>query len=149
MSRYLIDRIRSLPNVTLHTHSTVAVLHGEPGGLSGVTVLCRATGEPVHTNFDVRQVFSFVGADPNSHWLHSCPVRLDKKGFVLTGVDVPEPDRPMRYSLETSVPGVFAIGDVRANSTKRVAAAVGEGAAAVAQIHAYLSQQPQVEHVAK
>ena len=148
MSRYLIDRIKSLSNVTLHTHSTVATLHGEQGGLSGVTVLCRASGEPVNTDFEVRQVFSFVGADPNSGWLHTCPVQLDGKGFVLTGADVHESDRVMRYPLETSVPGVFAIGDVRANSTKRVAAAVGEGAAAVAQIHAYLAQLPRTEQVA-
>jgi thioredoxin reductase (NADPH) len=140
MSRYLIDRIKSLPNVTLHAHTTVKTLHGEQGGLSGVTVLCRSTGEPVDKGFDVRQVFSFVGADPNSTWLRTCPVQLDDKGFVVTGADVREPDRAMRYSLETSVPGVFAIGDVRANSTKRVAAAVGEGAAAVAQVHAFLAQ---------
>jgi len=145
MSRYLIDRIKSLPNVTLHAHSTVAALHGEQGGLSGVSVLCRASGEPVNTDFNVRQVFSFVGADPNSDWLHTCPVQLDGKGFVLTGADVREPDHAMQYSLETSVPGVFAIGDVRANSTKRVAAAVGEGAAAVAQIHTYLAQLAPLE----
>ncbi|HEX7641861.1 MAG TPA: FAD-dependent oxidoreductase [Burkholderiaceae bacterium] len=148
MSRYLIDRIKALPNVTLHTHSTVTALHGEQGGMSGVTVLCRATGEPVNNDFDVRQVFSFVGADPNSAWLRTCPVQLDGKGFVVTGADVREPDRAMHYSLETSVPGVFAIGDVRANSTKRVAAAVGEGAAVVAQVHTYLAQLAQSARVA-
>ena len=111
-------------------------------------MLCLASGEAVNKGFDVRQVFSFVGADPNSNWLHTCPVQLDAKGFVVTGADVREPDRVMRYSLETSVPGVFAIGDVRANSTKRVAAAVGEGAAAVAQIHAYLAQLVQTAQVA-
>ena len=140
MSRYLIDRIMGLPNVTLHPHTTVTTLHGEQGDMSGVTVLCRASGAPENLNFDVRQVFSFVGADPNSNWLDTCPVQLDGKGFVVTGADVHEADRVMKYSLETSVPGVFAIGDVRANSTKRVAAAVGEGAAVVAQVHAYLGQ---------
>jgi thioredoxin reductase (NADPH) len=139
MSRYLIDRIQSLANVTVHTHSTLTTLHGEAGNMSSVSYICRAKGEDEINTLDVRQVFSFVGADPNSGWLASCPVQLDDKGFVLTGADVREPNRPLQYSLETSVPGVFAIGDVRRNSTKRVAAAVGEGAGVVAQIHAYLA----------
>ena len=141
MSRYLIDRIKSLANVTLHTHSTLTTLHGDQGGMSHVTYVCCASGSDVAGTLDVRQVFSFVGADPNSDWLSSCPVQLDDKGFVLTGTDVREPERVMQYSLESSVPGVFAIGDVRRNSTKRVAAAVGEGAGVVAQIHAYLAQK--------
>lgn len=98
----------------------------------------------------VRWVFLFVGADPNTGWLGDCGVGVDDKGFIRTGADVapaqcPPCSRgpggvPVRLALQTSVPGVFAIGDVRAGSTKRVAAAVGEGAAVVAQIHAFLGR---------
>jgi thioredoxin reductase (NADPH) len=78
-------------------------------------------------------LFAFIGADPNTGWLRSCPIALDDKGFVLTG------QRREAMSLETSVPGVFAVGDVRSGSAKRVAAAVGEGAAVVGQLHALLA----------
>jgi thioredoxin reductase (NADPH) len=100
-------------------------------------------------------VFLFIGADPNTGWLSDCGVDVDSKGFIRTGFDVTKAqcranfakgvypaDLPARAALETSVPGVFAIGDVRANSTKRVAAAVGEGAAVVSQIHAFLANLP-------
>jgi thioredoxin reductase (NADPH) len=83
---------------------------------------------------NIRYLFVFVGADPNTAWLEGCAVQLDDKGFVLTG-----DNGAAHMSLQTSMQGVFAIGDVRAGSTKRIAAAVGEGAAAVAQIHAYLA----------
>jgi thioredoxin reductase (NADPH) len=85
-------------------------------------------------DYHVRCVFIFIGADPNTEWLSDCGVHVDDKGFVCTGLDAGSDVA----GLETSVPGVFAIGDVRANSTKRVAAAVGEGAAVVAQLHGYL-----------
>jgi thioredoxin reductase (NADPH) len=85
----------------------------------------------------VRRLFLFIGADPNSDWLHECGVELDDKGFVLTGADT-RAEHGAR-SLETSVDGVFAVGDLRAGSTMRVAAAAGEGAAAVSQIHGYLA----------
>ena len=95
----------------------------------------------------LRHLFLFIGADPNAAWLKTAAV--DSKGFILTGLDVPEGADPCgiragrdALPLETSLPGVFAIGDVRAGSTKRVAAAVGEGAAVVAQIHAALAYQP-------
>ena len=91
----------------------------------------------------LRHLFLFIGADPNAAWLAG-RVAVDARGFVLTGLDFPQGAGPARRSalpLETSRPGVFAVGDVRAGSTKRVAAAVGEGAAAVAQIHAVLAQQ--------
>jgi thioredoxin reductase (NADPH) len=107
------------------------------------------------TDYDVCRVFLFIGADPNTDWLHDCGVDVDQHGFIRTGFDVTKaqcranfshgvypPDLPERAALETSVPGVFAIGDVRAGSTKRVAAAVGEGAAVVAQIHAFLASLP-------
>jgi thioredoxin reductase (NADPH) len=83
----------------------------------------------------LRHLFLFVGADPNANWLSSCGVTLDAKGFVLAGADAAHNNRP----LETSRRGVFAIGDVRANSVKQVAAAVGEGAQVVATLHAYLA----------
>lgn len=84
----------------------------------------------------MRHLFLFIGADPNTDWLAQCEVALDGKGFVRTGGDC----GPGHHPLETSRPGVFAIGDVRSGSVKRVAAAVGEGAQVVAALHAYLAQ---------
>jgi thioredoxin reductase (NADPH) len=129
MSRYLIDRIAGLPNVELHTHAEIVALDGDrTEGLVAITSRDRRTGEAkIHP---LRHLFLFIGADPNAGWLQGC-VETDDKGFVVTGVGP-------RLPLETAMPGVFAIGDVRAGSTKRVAAAVGEGAAVVAQIHSYL-----------
>jgi thioredoxin reductase (NADPH) len=136
MSRYLIDRIAALPNVTLHTGTEIVGLEGKDGGgLSAAMFRDRATDE-THT-CPSAQVFLFIGADPNATWLDGC-VAVDEKGFVLTGKACPKTSRPIE-PLETSQHGVFAIGDVRAGSTKRVAAAVGEGAAVVAQIHGVLS----------
>lgn len=137
MSSYLIDRIKALPNVELHTHTEVVELDGGADGLTGATMRNRKSGALRHCA--LRHLFLFIGADPNSDWLDGC-VETDAKGFVVTG---PPPGaitgsrQPLL--LETSRPGVFAIGDVRAGSTKRVAAAVGEGAAVVAQIHSVLA----------
>lgn len=129
MSKYLIERIAALPNVTIHTHTEVNALEGDAAtGLVGAVFRDRRSGE-THRR-DLRHLFLFVGADPNAGWLQGC-VALDDKGFVETGVAA--------LSLQTDRPGVFAIGDVRAGSTKRVAAAVGEGAAVVSQIHQYLA----------
>ncbi len=129
MSRYLIDRIAALPNVQVHVRTEVVSLEGDHDtGLIGATYRDRDTGETHHC--DLRHMFLFVGADPNSDWLKAC-VGVDHKGFVLTG--------STDLSLQTDAAGVFAIGDVRASSTKRVAAAVGEGAAVVSQIHEYLA----------
>jgi thioredoxin reductase (NADPH) len=137
MSRYLIDRILALPNVELHTGTEVVALQGDRrDGLTAAVFRDRATGE-THT-CELRHLFLFIGADPHTAWLEGC-VDLDPKGFVLTGI--PVSDRPV-LPLETSLLGVFAIGDVRAGSTKRVAAAVGEGAAVVAQIHRVLAPEP-------
>ena len=139
MSRYLIDRIAALPNVVLHAGNEVVALEGdEVQGLKAATFRERATGAT--RTCPLRHLFLFIGADPNASWLSGC-VAVDGKGFVITGVDDSDAD-PGSHSalpLETSRPGVFAIGDVRAGSTKRVAAAVGEGAAVVAQIHSLLS----------
>ncbi|UZK70359.1 FAD-dependent oxidoreductase [Sphingomonas sp. S1-29] len=131
MSRYLVDRIAALGNVEVHVGSEIVGLEGERAtGLAAATFRERSTGN-LHRRA-VRHVFLFIGADPNADWARDC-VATDAKGFVVTGVDA--------QPLETSVAGVFAIGDVRAGSTKRVAAAVGEGAAVVAQIHAMFARE--------
>jgi len=140
MSRYLIDRIAALPNVILHTGTEIVALDGdEVTGLTAATFRERATGA-THA-CPLRHLFLFIGADPNASWLKGC-VGVDSKGFLVTGAngsDRTSAGRRLALPLETNRPGVFAIGDVRAGSTKRVAAAVGEGAAVVAQIHNVLT----------
>jgi thioredoxin reductase (NADPH) len=133
MSRYLIDRIAGLPNVELVPHTEVTDLEGEAGVLRAVVWRDVRTGET--TRKPLSHLFLFIGADPNTDWLAGSGLALDPKGFVLTGAEVGAAARP----LETSRPGVFAIGDIRCGSTKRVAAAVGEGAQVVAALHAYLA----------
>ena len=134
MSRYLIDRIAALPNVELVTHAQVTQLAGEAGALRSVTWRDVRTG--AETNKALAHLFLFIGADPNTNWLAGSGAMLDGKGFLATGAEV----GPAAHPLETSLPGVFAIGDVRCGSTKRVAAAVGEGAQVVAALHAYLAE---------
>jgi thioredoxin reductase (NADPH) len=137
MSRYLIDRIRMLENVVVLVHSELAELHGAPmGQLRGATVRNRKTQGTSH--LPVRHVFMFIGAEPNTAWLKGC-LALDENGYILTGPRT-EGDTagPPHLPLQTSLPRIFAIGDVRSGSTKRVASAVGEGAAVVAQIHSVL-----------
>lgn len=147
MSSYLIERIAATPNIELHTHTALTALDGDGECLQGVRWQRKGEAEVACA---VRSVFLFVGADPNSAWLSDCGVQVDQHGFIMTGTDVMmarcrvtgqmlNPDGSLHGHLETTVPGVFAIGDVRAGSTKRVAAAVGEGAAVVAQLHAYLA----------
>lgn len=146
MSRYLIDRLKSLSNVHLHTHAQITAMEGE-GWLSTVRYKEREQG-PECMAVPMRHVFLFIGAAPNTEWLRSCNVETDPKGFILTGYDAHHScTERADYTLETSVPGVFAIGDVRSGSTKRVAAAVGEGAAVVAQIHSYLASLEAVARV--
>ena len=146
MSSYLIERIAALANVTLHVESEIVALEGGRKDLTGVRWRDRRRGTEVAK--PIRRVFLFVGADPNTGWLTDCGVRMDNKGFVVTGAAHPQDDygraaraagdrRPL--PLETAVPGVFAIGDARAGSNKQVASAVGEGAAVVAQLHAWLA----------
>jgi thioredoxin reductase (NADPH) len=144
MSRYLVDRIAALPNVDLHVGKEVVALEGDRAqGLTAAVLRQRPSGE-THA-CPLRHLFLFIGADPNTGWLQNC-VATDQKGFVVTGNgfahDVSPISRP-GLLLETTRPGVFAIGDVRAGSTKRVAAAVGEGAAVVAQIHTVLATRAQ------
>jgi len=133
MSQYLVDRISSLPNVDLVVGCEVSALEGSNGLLEAIDWRDRRSGE--QNRRAVRYLFSFIGAEPNTDWLAASGIKLDERGFVLTGDDV----EGERLPLETSRSGVFAVGDVRACSVKRVAASVGDGAQAVAAIHKYLA----------
>jgi thioredoxin reductase (NADPH) len=136
MSRYLIDRIQSIPNITLLPHTEITALEGDAvQGLAAVR--WRNAREGSEEAMALRNVFLFVGAEPEADWVAGCGVAMDSKGFVLTGEALPDPGG--RAPLETSVPGVFAVGDVRSGSVKRVGGAIGEGAAAVAMIHQRLA----------
>jgi len=133
MSRYLVDRIAGLSNVEVLRQTNVTGLEGRNGMLEAVRWRGRTSGEEVRRR--IRHLFLFIGADPNTDWLSGSGIRLDPKGFVLTGAD----STGSRPPLETSRRGIFAIGDVRSGSIKRVAAAVGEGAQVVATLHASLT----------
>ncbi|TDV24790.1 cyclic nucleotide-regulated FAD-dependent pyridine nucleotide-disulfide oxidoreductase [Paraburkholderia caballeronis] len=133
MSRYLIDRIASLPNVSVHPRAEIGSLDEDDAGLASIRL--KSPGADGTRQFDARHLFLFTGANPNTDWLSSCGVALDANGFVLTG----NGPGGSTCDLATSVEGVYAIGDARAGSTKRVAAAVGEGAAVVSQIHQLLA----------
>jgi thioredoxin reductase (NADPH) len=143
MSRYLIQRIETAPNITLHAGTEIVALAGE-GDLERVRWHHKPTG--AMEEHAIAHVFVFIGADPNSGWLSDC-VTLDQKSFVKTGIDLSQDElraagwglHRSPFLLETSLPGVFAVGDVRSGSVKRVAAAVGEGAAAVQMIHQVLA----------
>jgi thioredoxin reductase (NADPH) len=139
MSQYLIERIGATHNISLETHTEIAALEAAESGPGLAAVVLRSRVDGVRERRELRHIFLMIGADPNTGWLGQCGVRVDAGGFILTG---PGPDSGAgtaeRAPLETSIAGIFAIGDVRAGSTKRVAAAVGEGAAVVAQVHAYL-----------
>lgn len=137
MSHYLVERIRSLPNVDIMIGCEVSALGGVGNDLATVSWRDRSTGKETERN--VRYLFSFIGAEPNTDWLETSGVRLDDRGFVSTGEEIGDD----RLPLETSRKGVFAVGDVRACSVKRVAAAVGDGAQVVAAIHKYLANAPQ------
>ncbi len=144
MSRYLIRRIEETPNIELHTNTEIEHVEGDTH-LERVTWFDSARS--VETTVDVRHVFLMTGASPNTTWLDGCLV-LDEKGFVKTGTDLSDEELgatvwPMErtpFHFETSLPGVFAVGDVRAGSTKRVAAAVGEGSACVQLVHKVLAE---------
>lgn len=136
MSSYLIRRIEDAANITLHANTEITALDGVDR-LERVALTAR--GRPAELR-DVRHVFLMMGAAPNTHWLEGC-VALDRHGFVETGPDIPRealgnwrlPRAP--HLLETSIPGVFAAGDVRAGSVKRIASAVGEGSTTVQFVH--------------
>jgi thioredoxin reductase (NADPH) len=133
MSRYLVDRIHSLANVEVVTGATVSGLEGGGGLLQAVRWRLATTGQEIRR--PISHLFLFIGAEPNTDWLRASDIALDTKGFILTGDDA----GTGRHPLETTRRGIFAIGDVRAKSVKRVAAAVGEGAQVVAAIHAFLT----------
>jgi thioredoxin reductase (NADPH) len=133
MSQYLVDRIEGLPNVDIVIGCEITQLDGRPGELEAVTIRERESGREIRQ--PARFLFSFIGAEPNTDWLQSSGIKLDNRGFVLTGEEVGTD----RLPLETSRHGVFAVGDVRASSVKRVAASVGDGAQVVAAIHKYLA----------
>jgi len=145
MSRYLVDRIEAISNIHVQPFTELSALQAsERGELEKVRCKNNQTG--VENVANVRHVFVFVGADPATEWLRSCEVVLDEKGFVKTGSDLTLQElvragrKDVPRPLETSVPGVFAIGDVRSGSVKRVGGAIGEGAAVVAELHAYLAR---------
>ncbi len=139
MSRYLIRRIEETPNITLHARTRIVAMSGSDH-LEQVTWIDDRTSET--SVRAIRHVFSMAGAKPNTEWLAGC-LMLDDKGFVLTGADLP-PARsgaaraPLLH--ETSIRKVFAVGDVRANSVKRVASGVGEGSVCVQQVHRVLAE---------
>ena len=142
MSRYLVDRVEHLENVLIHRGAVVTALEGT-GQLQAIDIRDDKGGE---MRITTPALFLFIGANPHTEWLNGC-VQLDKKGFVLTGGTVP-PDTARSelwraqgrtpFFLETSLPGVFAAGDVRSGSVKRCASAVGEGAMAISFVHASL-----------
>lgn len=143
MSRYLVERIGLTDNITVHRDTVVSALDGDKR-LRAVTLRNSSTGE--EEIVPARALFIFIGAVPHTQWLRDC-VRLDPKGFVLTGPALPPETLQSPtwraagrapYFLETSLPGVFAAGDARSDSVKRVASAVGEGSMAVTFVHAYL-----------
>lgn len=139
MSQYLIRRLQAAPNVTIHTHTELVELIGE----SDLQRVRYRVGTGAVEDRDIEHVFLFLGAEPNTGWLDN-RVALDSKGFVLTGPALPQDSWRLErtpYFHETSRPGIFAVGDVRSNSVKRVATAVGEGAAAVQSLHELLSLQ--------
>ncbi len=138
MSRYLIDRIAATPNIELMTQTEIIALSGPPGaGLEKVRWRDQRVGAEAEA--PIRNVFLFVGADPATEWLQGCGVATDKAGFVITGGPPTEGKSPILSQLESSVAGVFAVGDVRSGSVKRVGGAIGEGAQVVQAIHGFLS----------
>jgi thioredoxin reductase (NADPH) len=141
MSRYLIDRIDAAPNIELMTETEVIALIGASNaGLERVRWRDRRAG--VETEASIRNVFLFVGADPATEWLQGCRVAVDKAGFVITGANMGESGNRSLSPLESTVPGVFAVGDVRSGSVKRVGGAIGEGAQVVHAIHGFLAHSP-------
>jgi thioredoxin reductase (NADPH) len=144
MSQYLIDQIKQTPNIELWAHASVAEAHGETH-LEEISVLCSDTD--TIERVPASSMFIFIGALPRTDWLAGM-VERDERGFILTGPDlIRDGQRPKGWTLdrdpfllETNVPGLFAVGDVRHGSVKRVASGVGEGSVAVQFIHQYLSK---------
>jgi thioredoxin reductase (NADPH) len=138
MSRYLIDRIEATANIEVLPRTEITTLIGGPGSqLARVRWRGASTGEV--TELPICHLFLFVGVEPATAWLRDCGIELDAEGFVRTGSEDHKP-RPLPF--ESSIPGVFAVGDVRSGSAKRVGGAIGEGAAVVAHLHTVLAQAP-------
>src|SRR3954452_18808430 len=137
MSRYLIERIEATPNIELVFNTEVVGVEGAvDGSLERVRLRSRLSGE--ESTMDIRNLFLFVGADPATGWLDGCGVMVDRGGFVVTGAQCRKREGQSASTLETSVRGVFAVGDVRSGSVKRVGGAIGEGAQVVAALHGFL-----------
>jgi thioredoxin reductase (NADPH) len=136
MSDYLVRRIASSPRVTLHTRTEITAFHGDDT-LTAVTWTDRSSGQSETRT--VGNVFMMIGAVPNTGWLADC-VALDPKGFVPTGFRGDGTPSPSPYA--TTVPGLYAVGDVRAGSVKRVASGVGEGSVVVQAVHGFLNPEP-------
>ena len=139
MSRYLIDRISSTSNITVLCETEIVQLSGAPDqGLQSVRWRHRRSrAEEEHA---ISHLFVFTGADPSASWLEGCGVPLDEKGFIRTGTNAGVIGRPPS-PMATRIEGIFAVGDVRCGSVKRVGAAIGEGAAVVAQLHTFLARR--------
>jgi thioredoxin reductase (NADPH) len=147
MSRYLIQRLAENPKIELHFETEIVALDGD-GRLERVTWEDKDGKASTH---DIRHVFVMTGASPRTEWLRGC-LALDEKGFILTGREIdgaaskaardnpPWPLARPPQMLETSLPGVFAVGDARAGNVKRVAAAVGEGAISISLVHNALAE---------
>lgn len=133
MSQYLVSRIENSSRISLCTNCEIVALEGKPI-LQSVTWVNRKTGERIKRA--IEDVFVMIGAEPNTGWLYGT-VRLDKKGFILTG----GADGFENTPYATNVPGIYAVGDVRANSVKRVASAVGEGSVVISDVHRYLANE--------
>ena len=146
MSSYLIRRIESAPNISLHPRTQISALEGAEHLERVAWTVAGGSPEPRN----VRHLFLMLGALPHTRWLEGC-VALDERGFVKTGPDLKPQDLQgwnaprYPYLLESSIPGVFAAGDVRSGSTKRIAAAVGEGSAAVQFVHSALRELAEVQ----
>jgi thioredoxin reductase (NADPH) len=144
MSQYLIDQIKSTPKIDVQVRTRPIELHGDTH-LEAISIACDATGE-IH-RVPASALFIFIGAQPRTDWLEDV-IQRDQHGFILTGPDLMrDGKRPRGWSvdrdpdlLETNIPGVFAVGDVRYGSIKRVASGVGEGSVAVQFVHKYLSK---------
>ena len=139
MSRYLIERIEATPNIELIFNAEVVALEGNDSTLERVRWRSRLSGE--EEGSDIRNLFLFVGADPATGWLDGCGVTVDRAGFVVTGAQSELNLGRAVSTLETSIPGVFAVGDVRSGSVKRVGGAIGEGAQVVAELHGFLAER--------
>ena len=135
MSRYLVERIEAQPNIELLEGVEITAVEGEGRALESVRWRRKNGGDAGALR--VRQLFLFIGADPNTDWLAGTGIALDPRGFVLTGRDAGAD----RLTLESSRRGVFAVGDVRSESVKRVAAAAGDGAQVVASVHTFLARE--------